>query len=400
VADVEPVEVPDREHGAVERLLESPTASHDAQPLDSQPREISPVKTLWRHYAARFARAFFAALLILTLLVIAVDTLLELDEIPEEERTLAAAAVRVGLRTLAQYLAYLVPAASFAAAFSCVAQGARAREIVALKAGGVNPLLALLPVFAGALVVGLGLGLVQESAGVRAAAVLAERTGVMRGALMRSGVIWYHAGRVVYSAREADAEGERVRDIHVFERDERGRLLRHVQAVRAERLSPQRWSFEQAVVRSFDPADPSAPPRFERAAEITLELAADRTPRLHPAELAALPLRTLSEYVSAVMEMGGSPGPARMVLHERATAPALALLLAAIAVPLALGIERSGGLAFPAFQGVLLVAAFLFVRGAGGVLAQSGGPLAVWLPWGTLAAFFAFASVQLARSPR
>lgn len=358
------------------------------------------MKTLWRHYAARFARAFFAALLILTLLVIAVDTLLELDEIPEEERTLAAAAVRVGLRTLAQYLAYLVPAASFAAAFSCVAQGARAREIVALKAGGVNPLLALLPVFAGALVVGLGLGLVQESAGVRAAAVLAERTGVMRGALMRSGVIWYHAGRVVYSAREADAEGERVRDIHVFERDERGRLLRHVQAVRAERLSPQRWSFEQAVVRSFDPADPSAPPRFERAAEITLELAADRTPRLHPAELAALPLRTLSEYVSAVMEMGGSPGPARMVLHERATAPALALLLAAIAVPLALGIERSGGLAFPAFQGVLLVAAFLFVRGAGGVLAQSGGPLAVWLPWGTLAAFFAFASVQLARSPR
>jgi hypothetical protein len=49
---------------------------------------------------------------------------------------------------------------------------------------------------------------------------------------------------------------------------------------------------------------------------------------------------------------------------------------------------------------VLLVAAFLFVRGAGGVLGQAGGPLAVWLPWGTLALFLAFASVQLVRSPR
>ncbi len=358
------------------------------------------MKTLWRHYAARFARAFVAALLILTLLVIAVDTLLELDEIPEDERTLGAAAVRVALRTLAQYLAYLVPAASFAAAFACVAQGARAREIVALKAGGVNPLVALLPVFAGALAVGLLLGVVQESAGVRAASVLADKTGERRGALMRSGVIWYHAGRVVYSAREADAEGERVRDIQVFQRDDQGRLERHIQAARAERLSPQRWSFEDAVVRSFDPADPTAAPRFERAEQQTLELPADRTPRLDPAELAALPLTTIAEYVGAVHEAGGSSGPARIVLHERASAPILALLLAALAVPLALGIERSGGLAFAAFQGVLWVAAFLFLRGAGVSVGSGGGMLAVIMPWGSLALFSAFAALQLARSPR
>jgi lipopolysaccharide export LptBFGC system permease protein LptF len=89
-----------------------------------------------------------------------------------------------------------------------------------------------------------------------------------------------------------------------------------------------------------------------------------------------------------------------MVLHERATAPALVLLFAALAVPLALGIERSGGLALPALQGVLLVAAFMFARGAGAALAQTGGPLAVWLPWGTVALFLAFAGAQLARSPR
>jgi len=358
------------------------------------------VKTLWRHYGARFARAFGAAFLILTLLVIAVDTLLELDEIPEDERTLTAAAVRVALRALAQYLAYLVPAASFAAAFACVAQGARAREIIALKAGGVNPLVALAPVFAGAALVGIVLGLVQESAGVRAAAALAEKTGERHGALMRSGVIWYHAGRVIYSAREADAEGERVRDIQVFQRDEQGRLERLIQAAQAERLSPQRWSFEDAVIRSFDPSDPTAAPRFERASERVLELPADRTPRLDPSELAALPLPTIAEYVTAVREAGGSAGPARVVLHDRASAPLVALLLAALAVPFALGIERSGGLAFPAFQGVLAVSAFLFLRGAGITLGSTGGVLAVAMPWGTLALFSAGAAVQLARSPR
>jgi lipopolysaccharide export system permease protein len=358
------------------------------------------VKTLWRHYAARFARAFVAALLILTLLVIAVDTLLELDEIPEDERTLAAAAVRVGLRTLAQYLAYLVPAASFAAAFACVAQGARAREIIALKAGGVNPLIALLPVFAGALAVGLALGVVQESAGVQAAAVLAEKTGERDGRLMRSGVIWYQAGRVIYSAREADAEGNRLREVQILQRDEQGRLERHIQAARAERLTPQRWSFEDAVVRTFDPEDPSAAPRYERAEQRTLELPADRAPRLDPAELAALPLEAIAEYVSAVQAAGGSAGPARVVLHERATAPILALLLAALAVPLALGIERSGGLAFAAFQGVMWVAAFLFLRGAGVTVGSSGGVLAVIMPWGSLALFSCFAALMLVRSPR
>jgi lipopolysaccharide export LptBFGC system permease protein LptF len=336
----------------------------------------------------------------LTLLVIAVDTLLELDEIPEDERTLSAAAVRVGLRTLAQYLAYLVPAASFAAAFVTVAQGARAREIVALKAGGVNPLVALAPVFGAALLAGLGLALVQETAGVRAAAVLAGRTGAMRGELTRSGAIWYNAGRVVYSARESDPEGERVADIQVLERDEQGRLLRQIHAERAVRLSPQQWRFENAVVRSFDPTDPTTPPQFERAADITLELAADRTPRLHPDELAALTLPTLGDYVSAVLAAGGSPGPARFVFHQRASAPALALLFALLAVPLALSIETTGALARRALQGVLWVALFLFLRDAGSGIAQAGGPPAVWLPWTTVAAFFALATVRLIRSPR
>jgi len=358
------------------------------------------VKTLWLHYAARFVRAFAASLLILTLLVIAVDTLLELDEIPDAQRTLGAAAVRVGLRTLAQYLAYLVPAAVFSGAFLCVTQAARAREIVAIKAGGVNPLLALAPVLAAAGVIGIGLGLVQETAGVRAAAALAAVTNATRGEVTPSGAIWYHAGRVVYSARESDPEGNRAVDIHVLERDERGRLLRQIHAERAERLTPQQWRFEQAVVRSFEPGDPARPPRFERADAITLELAAGFTPRLHPDELAALPLPTLAEYVDSVQAAGGSPGPARFAFHQRASAPAFALLFGLLAIPLALAVESGGTLALRALQGVLWAGGCLVLRDSVGNLTTLGGPSAVWLPWSLLALFLTVASIRFARVPR
>lgn len=349
---------------------------------------------------ARFVRAFFASLFILTLLVIAVDTLLELDDVPEDERTLAAAALRVGLRTFAQYFAYLVPAACFTAAFFTVAQGARAREVVALKAGGVNPLVAFLPVFGAALIAGLSLALLQETVGVRAAEALAGREGVTRGEVTRSGAIWYNAGRVIYRARESDTEGERVADIEVLERDTQGRLLRQIHAEQGVRVSPQQWRFENAVVRTFEPDAPATAPRFERFADVTLALAADRTPRLHPDELAALQLPTLGDYVSAVLAAGGSPGPARFAYHQRASAPAVALLFALLAVPLALTIETSAALARRALQGVVWIAVFLFFRDGAASFAQTGGSAALWLPWATLGLFFSLAAIQLIRAPR
>jgi len=358
------------------------------------------MKTLWRHYAARFARAFAGSLLILTLLVIAVDTLLELDELSGDEHTFTAIAYRIALRTLAQYMVYLVPAATFCAAFLTVAQGARAREIVALKAGGVNPLVALGPVFGGALLAGIALSFLHETAGVRAAGELAALDGASRGEITHSGAIWYNAGRVIYSARESDPEGERVADIQVLERDGQGHLLRQILAERAVRVSPQVWRFENAVVRTFEPDAPTTPPRFERGKELTLQLAADRTPRLHPEELAALSLPTLGDYVSAVLSAGGSPGPARFLFHQRASAPALAFLFALLAVPLALSIESTGALARRALQGVLWIGLFLFLRDAAGSVASQGGNAAVWLPWALVVSFLGIATFRLARSPR
>jgi lipopolysaccharide export LptBFGC system permease protein LptF len=109
----------------------------------------------------------------------------------------------------------------------------------------------------------------------------------------------------------------------------------------------------------------------------------------------------LGAYVSSVLAAGGNPGPARFVFHQRASAPAVALLFALLALPLALAIESGGALARQALQGVLWIALFLFLReAAGSGLGKSGGPVALWLPWGTVGAFLAFTTVRLARAPR
>ena len=326
--------------------------------------------------------------------MIAVDTLLQLDE-----RAVVAAAVHVGLRMLAQYLGYVVPIATFCAAFVCVSQGARSHEIVALKAGGVNPLVALIPIFAASLAIGIAFAFVQETVGVRAAAMLSEQAGELHGLVTHSGLSWKQAGRVIYGARDSDPEDERVMDIHVLERDSKGRLLRQIQAERAVRLGPQQWRFEQAVVRSFDPSQPTMPPRFERSAEVTLELAADPTPRLEASELAALPLPLLGDYVSSVLTVG-RPGPARAAFHQRASAPGVPLLFALLAIPLALSLEGGGGIAFRALLGVLWVAGFLFLRILAGTFGKSGGAAAVWMPWSLLGIFLSVASLRLARTPR
>jgi lipopolysaccharide export LptBFGC system permease protein LptF len=247
---------------------------------------------------------------------------------------------------------------------------------------------------------GLGLLLVSETAGVRAAAALGALTGVSRGEITRSGAIWYSSGRVIYSAREADPEGERVADIQVWERDKSGHLLREIHAERAVRLSSQQWRFENAVVRTFEPGAPTTPPRVERGADLTLELATDPTPRLHPDELAAISLPTLGDYVSAVLTAGGKPGPARFAFHQRASAPGLGLLFAVLAVPLALAIETTGALARRALQGVLWLGGFLFLREGIATFSQAGNTAAAWLPWALLGSFFAIGGIRLARAPR
>jgi lipopolysaccharide export system permease protein len=359
------------------------------------------VHTLWRYVGARFLSALVGSLVTLTLVLLVVDMLLNLDEILEAEQTLAGALRFLFTRTAALYLPYLIPVATFTGAFVCVGQAARAREVVAMKAGGISPLRAVIPVFVLAAVAAVLALLLSETVTVRASAALSALRGASRGDVsLRSGTIWYHTGRFIYNIRNPDPRSEQVGDIRVLERDEAGRLVRLIHARSAQRLEPRRWLFHDATVREFDPQEAALPPRIERAAELELELAEDRSPRLSTAELAGLPLWTLAAYVHAVRSDRGDPGPAGELLHQRLTVPFLVLLFALIAVPLGLRVEQTRSLSLPALEGVIVLFLFLSLREYGTSLAPEAGLSAAAALWGIVGLFSGYGTWQLLRAPQ
>jgi lipopolysaccharide export LptBFGC system permease protein LptF len=355
---------------------------------------LPAVSTLSRYVATRFLRAFAGSLLILAMAVLVIDMLLNLEDVLEFESSLLGALRFLWLRLASVYLPYLLPVATFTAAFFSVGVLARSREIIAMKAGGISPLVALIPVFIASAFVAILALLANETLTVGASAALAKSTGAASGGVeLRAGTIWYHTGRYVYNIASADAGSDSVRDIRVFERNEGGRLVRLIQASRARRIAPHEWRFEDATVRSFDPSQPTAAPRVERAREITLRLEEERSPLLLQAEIASLPVWTLARYVQA------APGDARArsLLHQRLSSPLLVLLFALLAVPLALRVERTRSLALPALEGVVILFFFLLAREYGAGFAALDPTAATLAPWAILFAFAGLGAFQLSR---
>ncbi|MCP3985178.1 MAG: YjgP/YjgQ family permease [bacterium] len=357
--------------------------------------------TLWRYTTIRFLTAFAASLLILALVLLVVDMLLNLGDVIEAEKSFTGAFALLIQRTVATYLPYLIPVATFTGVLFSVGQAARNREIVAVKAGGVSPLHALLPIFALSAVIALVAFILNETVTLHAARSMNASTGTSVGDVtLRSGSIWYHTGRYIYNIQDPRPEGETVHNVRVFERDDAGRLIRLIHAKEAERLAPRRWNFKDATVRSFDPIDPKNPPQVERAKEIELELGEDRTPHLQQAELVVLPLGTLAKYVKAVLAEGGNPGRARSLLHSRLTIPFLVILFALLAVPLGMSVEQTRSLAMPALQGVGLLFVFLLLREYSASFGARGALSAALAPWLTLLVFFGLGGWRLSRVPQ
>jgi lipopolysaccharide export LptBFGC system permease protein LptF len=312
-----------------------------------------------------------------------------------------AAVRRLLERCLGTYLQYLMPVAAFTGAFFCIARALRSGEAVALKAGGISPLVAWLPLALLALALAGVHALALETLGVRAAGALARAQDPAGGDVrVRGGGIWYHAGRVIYRAQRVDERSGAARDVRVYERDGEGRLLRTIAAESAERLSPQRWRFERVRVVELDPADPDAPARERKADELMLTLAEDRSPRLSLRELGGLPLPSLRAYVDAALAAGDDPGAARVVLHNRLTAPLLVPLFALLAAALAGAADPARGLARAALVGGALLVVLLLARDYGTGFAARGGPAAAWFPWLTLGGFSLVCAACLRRVPR
>ncbi len=356
--------------------------------------DSAAVRILWRYVLARFVSSLVATLAILILLIVVIELMLDLDRIVESDQGLSA----VFLKILSSYLLqYLLPASALAAAFFSIGTAARSREITALKAGGVSPIVAVVPILVmGALLAGASV-LLSDTVSVTASQALRRNTDEAGDLRLRRGTFWYHSGRFIYNFADGDARS--LHEVVVFELDDRNRLLRRLAAADATVAEGRRWLLHRATVHHFDPDRPGDPPRVERGAEVTVDLAREPNPALVRKEVAALSTGDLRRLVEERARHGRDTTRARALLHARLSEPLAVLLFSLLAIPLGFRVEQTRSLSLGALQAVLLLFLYYSARELASTLALEG-VLPAASPWGVVALFGAGGAASLARSPR
>ncbi len=346
---------------------------------------------LARHYAGRFLAHFFGALMILAAFLVIVELLLDLEEILEAETTFLGILGLVVTRITAFYLPYLVPFAAFIGAFLTAGLAARAREITAMKAGGISPMSVAWAMLAIATWISVVSFVVDETAVRWAESDLRSReTGEATTIAVRHGRIWYHTGRYIYNIQAID--GHVVRGVRLYERDELGRLARLIEARSGRETEPSRWRFDDATLRTFDPDRPRTPPTVTEADQVEIALAPERSPNVLRESLLEEPIWVL------LGEAGDTHPSVRATIHQRLSQVPLSLAFVLLAIPLGFSVERVRNLAKPALEGSLAIGALLSMREYAAKLAGADG--GAWLLWATLIGFALYAGFRLLRIDR
>lgn len=358
------------------------------------------MKTLSRQFLASYLNLFAGILVASTLVVVMIEMMLNFDDALEFQQGVWGVAAYLFLRVPSYYLPYLIPVASFAAAFLCLGLPARAREIVALKAGGVAPQRVCVPVLVAAAVISAAALLLNETIVRDTSSEFnrRERSGEIGEIFQARSGFWYQRGGTFYYVREANREDRTVSGVKVYERSPEGRLSRTLEAPRARIAEDHRWHLEDATIRSFA-ADPGEAPSYERSTETVLQMASERELALLDADAASLDLLTLHQYIDAVTREGRNPVRYRALFHARLADPLSVLVFALLAIPVGLAVERSRSLASAGVQGIAILAVFYTLQTSGAIVAAGGVAAAVMVPWVVLAAFGGFGLWRFARLP-
>jgi lipopolysaccharide export system permease protein len=346
------------------------------------------VRIVSRLFLASYLRLFFTILLGSIVSIMIVEMLLKFDDVVES-RTAAGVARYFLLRIPTEYLRDNIPASAFAAAFLCIGGPARAREIFALKAGGVSPRRLIGPIVLASLLLSLGALIVNET--LVLSAERAERSELdparpESGIAFRRGSFWYHRGNVVYNIRDADADTGTLHGVSVFRLDDRGRLLESLHAPRVD-VEDGAWIVSDGTRRSFDPSRPEAPPRSEPISEKILDLGGSRDLALLGAGIEQLSIQELREYIAGRAAEGRDAVDARGRLHRRLADPFAVTLFTWLALPIGFGVERTRSLAVSGLLGLAWVSVYYTLRTTAATLSAGGVAFAASAPWLLLALF-------------
>lgn len=358
------------------------------------------MRILSRHFLWRYLNLYVTILFASMIAVMIVELLLNFDQIMDDHAGFAGVTTYLFLRLPTYYFRDLIPVTSFAAAFFCVGLAARAREVTAIKAGGVSPQRMVVPILAAAAAISLATLVLDETLVLYATREWNRLENPGEEVAFRRGSFWYHRGDTIYNVREADRKSKTLHGVRVFETTPRGRLDRSLRADVVRIDEDHRWHFQNATVRTFDPSRPAAAPVVEHREETVLVVAAERDLALLDAGPRNLSLFELGEYIGARSDEGRDTARYREMLFARLADPLAVLVFAFLAIPLGLAVEQRRSLAAAAVVGIAILGLFFTARTAASMIAAGGLGGAAFGPWLVLGAFASFGAVRFARAPR
>jgi len=358
------------------------------------------MRILSRYLLSRFLSWFALILAVLTMGVTMAEMLLHLDSLVGTTDGFGGALRFLAVKVCAYYLPLLIPIASFAATFMTLGLAARWLEVTAIKAGGVSPVRAAVPLLAAAAALSAGTLAVNETLVIRSERAWRQHLSGAEGEIeFRRGSFWHSTGRYIYNVGDADPQTRTLHALHIFEMNEEGRLVRRIDASVAQ-VTEEGLHLFDATEFHFDPVSPTTPPQKRWIREVRLETGSASSQPLLEADAATLSLPNLFQFIAQRASGGGDIARFRAALHERLSDPFVVLLLALLAIPFALRVEQTRSLAVPALQGVVVLLVFFSFRSGGALVAASGPLAAVLIPWAILLSFAAAGAWRFTRVAR
>ncbi len=344
---------------------------------------------------------FLATLGIASAAITIAELMLNINDFIAQSTGVLSIAQYLMALVIGSYFQFLIPVSAFAAIFLTFGFAARSNELVAMKAGGISPLHAALPLLGAIGILSFATLFFNEIVArecVRIVAVFEGEAMEGDGMVFRGGAFWHRRGDTIYRLRNADVAQRILQDVTIYERNAQGRLVRTITAKTAS-VDEENWILEQAIVRGFDPTDPAAPIQTDFLPTMNLELPDDPRQVLLKATADNLSLPELFTQIRDSQRLGEPALVSRASFHQRVTRPFAVLLFAILALPLALRVEAAKTLATPALQGIAFITLYWFLENLSIDLATRGALPAGATLWSLLIAFAAYAIWRLRKAP-
>lgn len=339
------------------------------------------MRILSRYFLASYLNYFVTILIAAMMAIVVIEMLVNFDEIFAQDEGFGGGVTYLFLRLPTFYVRDLFPVASFAAAFFCVGLPARRMEFTAIETGGISPQRVTTPILCAAALLSMVSLFVNETV-VLGASREWNHFGAEEDVVeFRRGTFWYHRGNTIYNVYNADREKMTLDQVSIFELSSSGRLARSIIAKHVRIVDDLNWEFQKVVIRTFDPADPTQPPRIEHHKSVILAVGAQEDLALLNADAGTLSLGDLLEFIEGMAAEGHNTTSYVATYHSRLTESLTVLLFALLAIPVGLSVERSQSVAVAATRAIAVVGAYYLFRNLTGFAVSQDFALAAMSPW-------------------